>query len=46
MLNSAFYGSFNVIAGGMVLATLPIAIVFFLAQKHFVRGLSEGAVKG
>jgi ABC-type glycerol-3-phosphate transport system permease component len=46
MLNSAFYGSFNVIAAGMVLATLPIAIVFFLAQKHFVRGLSEGAVKG
>jgi ABC-type glycerol-3-phosphate transport system permease component len=46
MLNSAFYGSFNVIAAGMVLATLPIGIVFFLAQKHFVRGLSEGAVKG
>lgn len=46
MLNSAFYGSFNVIAGGMVLATLPIGIVFFLAQKHFVRGLSEGALKG
>lgn len=46
MLNSAFYGSFNVIAAGMVLATLPIAIVFFMAQKHFVRGLSEGAVKG
>jgi ABC-type glycerol-3-phosphate transport system permease component len=46
MLNSAFYGSFNVIAAGMVLATLPIGIVFFMAQKHFVRGLSEGAVKG
>ena len=46
MLNSAFYGSFNVIAAGMVLATLPIGIAFFLAQKHFVRGLSEGAVKG
>ncbi len=46
MLNSAFYGSFNVIAAGMVFSTLPIAIVFFLAQKHFVRGLAEGALKG
>ncbi|MEZ4867334.1 MAG: carbohydrate ABC transporter permease [Caldilineaceae bacterium] len=46
MLNSAFYGSFNVIAAGMVFSTLPIAVVFFLAQKHFVRGLAEGAVKG
>ena len=46
MLNSAFYGSFNVIAAGMVFSTLPIAIVFLLAQKHFVRGLAEGALKG
>lgn len=46
MLNSAFYGSFNVIAAGMVFSTLPIAIVFFFAQKHFVRGLAEGALKG
>ncbi|MEM7131058.1 MAG: carbohydrate ABC transporter permease [Chloroflexota bacterium] len=46
MLNSAFYGSFNVIAAGMVFSTLPIAIVFFLAQKHFVRGLADGALKG
>jgi ABC-type glycerol-3-phosphate transport system permease component len=34
MLNSAFYGSFNIIAAGMVLATLPIGIVFFLAQNN------------
>lgn len=46
MLNSAFYGSFNVIAAGMVFSTLPIALVFFFAQKHFVRGLAEGALKG
>jgi len=46
MLNSAFYGSFNVIAAGMVFSTLPIAIVFLFAQKHFVRGLAEGALKG
>lgn len=46
MLNSAFYGSFNVIAAGMVFSTLPIAVVFLLAQKHFVRGLADGALKG
>ncbi|MCC6454131.1 MAG: carbohydrate ABC transporter permease [Caldilineaceae bacterium] len=42
MLNSAFYGSFNVIAAGMVLGTLPIAIVFFLAQKHLCAACQKG----
>ena len=45
-LNSVFYGSFNIICAGLVFATLPIGVVFLFAQKHFVRGLAEGAIKG
>jgi len=46
MLNSAFYGSFNVICAGMVFSTLPVALVFLFTQKYFVRGVAEGALKG
>ncbi|MGQ9555294.1 MAG: carbohydrate ABC transporter permease [Anaerolineae bacterium] len=46
MLNSAFYGSFNLICAGMVFSALPIGLVFLFAQKYFVRGLAEGAIKG
>ena len=30
----------------VVIASLPIAVVFLLLQKHFVAGLTAGAVKG
>jgi multiple sugar transport system permease protein len=29
-----------------LLATIPVAIVFILFQRHFVRGANEGSVKG
>jgi multiple sugar transport system permease protein len=29
-----------------LIMTIPVAIVFFVFQRHFVRGASEGAVKG
>lgn len=32
--------------GAALLATIPIAIIFFIFQRHFVRGANEGAVKG
>ena len=38
------YDVFNVAAGAMIMM-LPVLIVFFLAQRLFMRGL-EGAVKG
>ncbi len=31
---------------GLVLAITPALMVFFLAQKHFIEGISSGGVKG
>ena len=36
----------GVLLAGMVIATLPMVILLILLQKHLVRGLSEGSVKG
>jgi len=36
----------GVLLAGMVIATLPMIILLILLQKHLVRGLSEGSVKG
>jgi len=32
--------------GAALLATIPIAIVFVVFQRYFVRGATEGAEKG
>jgi multiple sugar transport system permease protein len=32
--------------GAALLTTIPVALVFFAFQRHFVRGASEGAEKG
>jgi multiple sugar transport system permease protein len=32
--------------GAALLATIPIAIIFLIFQRYFVRGANEGAVKG
>lgn len=34
------------IAAGAVIAALPTVMVFLLFQKHFIRGMTMGAVKG
>jgi ABC-type glycerol-3-phosphate transport system permease component len=36
----------NLLMAGAVLATLPIIIVFFVAQKYFVRGIAMTGLKG
>lgn len=36
----------GVLLAGMVIATLPMILLLILVQKHLVRGLSEGSVKG
>jgi multiple sugar transport system permease protein len=36
----------NLLMAGAVLATLPIIIVFFIAQKYFVRGIAMSGLKG
>jgi multiple sugar transport system permease protein len=32
--------------GAALLATIPVAVIFIIFQRHFVRGANEGAVKG
>lgn len=36
----------GVVLAGMVIACLPIMILFLLMQKNFVRGMTAGSVKG
>jgi len=31
---------------GIILASLPISILFIFLQKYFIKGLTAGAVKG
>jgi multiple sugar transport system permease protein len=46
----SFQGEFDVqwpmLATGSVLATLPTVVVFLAFQRHFINGLTMGAVKG
>jgi len=34
------------VAAGSILAAIPPVAVFFLMQRHFIAGLTMGAVKG
>jgi len=35
-----------VLLAGIVIATLPMIVIFMILQKQFIRGLASGAVKG
>lgn len=45
-----FYGTYsnqwNLILAGFVVSTLPIIIFYVVMQKHIVKGIAAGAVKG
>jgi multiple sugar transport system permease protein len=36
----------NTLMAASILASVPIVVAFSLVQRHFVQGLSSGAVKG
>lgn len=40
-----FDTDWGVVTAGTVLAALPVAVLFFVAQKHILSGMSAGAVK-
>ncbi len=52
MTNSiyTFYGqysaSWNLVSADIILTSLPVIIIYLLAQKHIVDGMTVGAVKG
>ncbi len=45
-----FYGQYNqqwhLIMAGFVVSTIPVVIFFLCMQKHIIRGIAAGAVKG
>jgi sn-glycerol 3-phosphate transport system permease protein len=45
-LASANIDELNLVIAGTLVAALPIALVLILFQRHLVRGLTAGAVKG
>ena len=45
-LKGEFLTAWNVISAGALMAALPPVLLFFFMQKHFVAGLTAGAVKG
>lgn len=45
-LRGQWIASWHLIAAGSMVAALPPVIMFFGMQRHFIRGLTFGAVKG
>lgn len=43
---SALRTEYTVIMAGLVIAAIPMIIVFLIAQRQFVRGLTAGGIKG
>ncbi len=41
-----FQNRFDLMMAAATVATIPVIILFFLLQKHIVKGLTAGAVKG
>ena len=37
---------YNVLFAGMILVCVPVLILFLFMQKHFIKGMTAGAVKG
>jgi len=45
-LQGVFSANWRYIAAGAIISTIPILIVFLMMQKYFVKGQTEGAIKG
>jgi len=41
-----YQNRFDLMMAAATIATLPVVVLFFLLQRHIVRGLTAGAVKG
>jgi len=44
-LNGQWVAAWNLVSAGSIIAALPPVAMFFLMQKHFIAGLTLGAVK-
>lgn len=45
-LKGEWMSAWNLIAAGTIIVAIPPVVMFFLMQKHFIAGLTLGAVKG
>jgi multiple sugar transport system permease protein len=45
-LKGEWMSAWNLIAAGAIVVAIPPVVMFFLMQKHFIAGLTLGAVKG
>ncbi len=45
-LRSEWVSAWNLISAGTIIVAVPPVVMFFLMQKHFIAGLTMGAVKG
>lgn len=45
-LQGAFSANYRLIAAGSIVSIIPILLFFLTLQKYFIKGTSEGAVKG
>ncbi|MFG1883975.1 carbohydrate ABC transporter permease [Micromonospora sp. NPDC049102] len=45
-LRGQFFTDNNLVSAGSVLVAIPTLVIFFMLQRHFVRGLTLGASKG
>ena len=44
-LNGQFVNNWHLVSAASLLAAIPPVVCFFLMQKHFISGLTMGAVK-
>jgi multiple sugar transport system permease protein len=45
-LNAVSFGEFGMVYAGTAMAILPLLVLFFLASRQFISGLTSGSVKG
>ena len=45
-IQTVFYTDYGLLMAGAAYSTIPMFIVFFAAQKYFVKGITVGAIKG
>jgi ABC-type glycerol-3-phosphate transport system permease component len=41
-----YHTDYGMLFAGIVMVTLPILLVYLLLQKHLVKGITAGALKG
>ncbi len=46
LLQASYFKDLSLIMAGVVLATVPLLVLFALAGRHLVSGIMQGAVKG